>query len=106
MYLLNKLSINRKKWVLIVDDETLVLDVVSRMLNHLGYQTLRAESGKDAIEIFSKNCDQLGLVILDMVLLDMEGIEVFEKLKKIDREIKVILSSGLSPDFYSEIAVR
>jgi len=85
--------------VLLVDDEDMVLEVGEQMLKRLGYNVLPAGSGREAIEIFSEAHGSLsapGLVILDMIMPGMGGSEVYDRLKKIDPEIKVLLSSGYS----------
>lgn len=81
--------------VLIVDDEKMVLNATSDMLSYLGYKTLKAENGKVALDIFQNNPD-IKCVILDMIMPGMDGEKVFVELKKLQPEIKVIISSGYS----------
>ncbi|HAQ62612.1 TPA: hypothetical protein DCR49_11570 [Candidatus Delongbacteria bacterium] len=81
--------------VLIVDDEKMVLNATSDMLSYLGYKTLKAENGKIAIDIFKNNPD-IKCVILDMIMPGMDGEKVFLELKKLQPEIKAIISSGYS----------
>ena len=85
-----------KEVILLVDDESIVIDVGKEMLKGLGYTPLIARGGKEAIEVFRKNQDQIGMVILDMIMPDLHGGEVFDRLKEINSDIKVILSSGYS----------
>ncbi len=66
------------------------------MLEALGYTVLSEKRGKDAIETYKKNKDGIDLVILDMVMPEMGGDETYDRLKKIDPNIKVLLSSGYS----------
>ncbi len=66
------------------------------MLEKLGYEVMVAGNGKDAIDIYSDKTNIIDLVILDMIMPDMGGGEVIDKLKVIDPAIKVILSSGYS----------
>jgi two-component system, cell cycle sensor histidine kinase and response regulator CckA len=84
--------------LLLVDDEENVLNVALLMLEKLGYRVLAAKSGKEAIELFSCSKDSIDLAILDMVMPDMGGGMLYEKLKEIDPDIKVLLSSGYSID--------
>jgi signal transduction histidine kinase/ActR/RegA family two-component response regulator len=84
--------------VLLVDDEEMVIDVGGQILEKMGYRALLAHNGKDAIDIYEKNFDNIDLVILDMIMPDMGGGEVYEKLKEINPDIKVLLSSGYSID--------
>jgi PAS domain S-box-containing protein len=84
--------------VLLVDDEAIVLDVSVQMLNKMGYEVLAAHSGREAIEIFKQNNDKVAIVILDLIMPGMNGGEVYERLKGIDANVKVLLSSGYSID--------
>jgi len=82
--------------ILIVDDERMILDVGKPMLELLGYTAYTAGSGKDAIEFFKNNKEMVDLVILDMIMPDMDGGNVFDQLKAIDIDVNVLLSSGYS----------
>jgi two-component system, cell cycle sensor histidine kinase and response regulator CckA len=84
--------------VLLVDDEDMVIDVGGQFLERMGYEVLLASNGKDAIEVYEKNSDQIGIVILDMIMPDMGGGEVYDRLKEMNPDIKVLLSSGYSID--------
>jgi PAS domain S-box-containing protein len=82
--------------ILLVDDEDSVLEVTAQMIERLGYTVIRAGSGREAIERFRENYDRVSLVILDMIMPEMGGGEVFDELKRINRRVKVLLASGYS----------
>ena len=82
--------------VLFVDDEDMIIEVVEEILEQLGYKVLTAKSGKEAIETYEKNKEQIDIVILDMVMPDMGGVEAYDKLEEINPDIKVLLASGYS----------
>jgi signal transduction histidine kinase/ActR/RegA family two-component response regulator len=82
--------------VLLVDDEEVVLDVGVQMLQHFGYAVLPAASGQEALQIYTGNKENIDLVILDMVMPDMGGRVVYDRLKQCNPEVKVLLSSGYS----------
>jgi PAS domain S-box-containing protein len=84
--------------LLIVDDEELVLDVGVNMLEKLGYTVLKAHNGTEAVNIFEAHHDKIKLVILDIIMPDMGGGMVYDKIKVINPEVKVLLSSGYSVD--------
>ncbi len=84
--------------LLIVDDEELVLDVGTNMLERLGYTVLKAHNGGEAVEIFEANKDRIKMVILDIIMPGMGGGVVYDKIKSINPEVKVLLSSGYSVD--------
>jgi len=82
--------------ILLVDDEDMIIDVGREMLMAMGYKVLSAGGGKKAIDVYKKNKDKIDLVILDMIMPDVNGGDVYDKLKEISPDIKVILSSGYS----------
>jgi PAS domain S-box-containing protein len=84
--------------ILLVDDEEMILKVGVSLLDRLGYSTLKAHNGWEAIEIFSKQNNDIDLVILDLIMPEIGGGDVYEKLKDIDPKVKVLLSSGYSID--------
>ena len=84
--------------VLLVDDEEMIVDVGQRMLSKLGYEVLIAKNGQEALSIYRGNADSIGLVVLDMVLPEMSGGEIYDRLKEMNSEVKVILSSGYGLD--------
>jgi PAS domain S-box-containing protein len=84
--------------ILVVDDQEVIIDVTISMLNGLGYDVISATNGYDAIAIYEREKDQISLVILDMIMPMMSGGDTFEKLRKINPDVKIILSSGYSVD--------
>jgi len=82
--------------ILLVDDEALVIDVGVQLLGKLGYTVIEAKSGRDAIRIFKEQNHTIDMLILDMVMPNMGGGEVFDQIKRIDPKVKVLLSSGYS----------
>jgi PAS domain S-box-containing protein len=84
--------------LLVVDDEELVLDVAANMLEKLGYTALKAHNGGDAVDIFKARKDEIKMVVLDIIMPDMGGREVYDKIKMINPDVKVLLSSGYSVD--------
>ncbi len=82
--------------ILLVDDETIVREVNDEIISALGYQVLKASNGKQALEIYQERGDEIDLVILDMIMPEMNGAEVFAKLREINPKIKVLLASGYS----------
>jgi nitrogen-specific signal transduction histidine kinase/CheY-like chemotaxis protein len=84
--------------VLLVDDEEMIVDVGSRLLEKLGYSVIKAGGGAEALRRYQENKDKIDMIILDMIMPDMGGSEVYEKIRKIDPEVKILLSSGYSID--------
>jgi PAS domain S-box-containing protein len=84
--------------ILLVDDEPLILDVGRRLLEFLGYRVYPASSGPEAIALYRQKGGKIDLVLLDMVMPGLSGGEVFDQLRQIDPEVRVLLSSGYSID--------
>jgi PAS domain S-box-containing protein len=82
--------------VLFVDDEQMVLDVSKDILKSIGYKVLTASGGEEALKIYDQNKNQISLVILDMIMPGMDGGKTYSHLKRLNPQIKVLLSSGYS----------
>ncbi len=90
--------IQEKGTILLVDDEETFLEVGRELLEALGYSVIVATNGREAVEIFEKNRQKIGLVLLDIVMPIMDGGEAFDRLRKIDPTVKILLASGYSRD--------
>ena len=88
-----------KETVLLIDDDEIVVDVSEMILKNSGYDVVIAKSGKEAIEVYKENHSKIDMVILDMLLPDMGGGDTYDRLKKINPGIKVLLASGYDIDY-------
>ena len=77
-------------------DEDMIIDVGQEILEEMGYKVFLARSGKEAVETYAKNKHKIDMVILDMVMPDMGGGEAYDRMKEVDPNVKVLLSSGYS----------
>jgi signal transduction histidine kinase/CheY-like chemotaxis protein len=93
-----KSFIQESKTVLLVDDEEIILEVGKELLEGMGYRVLIAKDGKEAVEVYEKDRNEIDIVILDMVMPNMVGGQAYDRLKEINPDIKVLLSSGFSID--------
>ena len=84
--------------ILFVDDEYVVIDAGQQILKTLGYTVFQVRSGKEAIEVYRKNQNEIDMVILDMIMPEMSGGDTYDRLKEINPDIKGLLSSGYSID--------
>lgn len=92
--------------LLLVDDEHYILNVCGPMLEQMGYNVLTAESGKEALTVFSKNSDRIDLIILDLVMPDIGGADVFEHIRSAKPDARVLLASGCGADEAASIMER
>ena len=86
------------KTVLFVDDEEIVIGVGRQMLEKLGFSVLTAENGKEALDVYNNNQNDIDFVVLDMIMPDMGAAETYDGLQAINPAIKVLLSSGYGAD--------
>ncbi|MEJ2716334.1 MAG: PAS domain S-box protein, partial [Deltaproteobacteria bacterium] len=84
--------------VLLVDDEEFLRELGARILTNHGYKVLRAENGREAIDIYKKEGAGIALVILDLIMPGMGGRECLNGLLKLDPNVKVLVASGYSAD--------
>jgi len=84
--------------VLLVDDQEDILKTSEDVLDSLGYRTLRASNGLEAIDTFIDNQNDISLIIIDIVMPELGGVEAVEKIREINPDIKVIFSTGYDKD--------
>lgn len=82
--------------ILIVDDEATVLKVMQRSLEKSGYRVLTAEDGEQGLVVFSQHAADIRLVITDMSMPGIDGPGMISALRKFDKEVKIICTSGLN----------
>jgi two-component system cell cycle sensor histidine kinase/response regulator CckA len=82
--------------ILIIDDEPDILAIGQEILEAIGYRVYSAPGASRAIEIYSTYRDRIDLIILDMIMPEMNGEQVYDRLAKINPDVKVLLSSGYS----------
>lgn len=83
--------------ILLADDEEMIREFASEFLEDLGYQVLLAADGLEALETYEKKQGEIDLVILDMVMPRLTGLEVLKRILNIDPAAKIIISSGNAP---------
>jgi signal transduction histidine kinase len=81
--------------VLIVDDEAQVLNVARTVLHEEGgYGVTCARDGLEAVELLTKDPGQVDLVLLDMIMPRMGGLEALQEIRRIRRDLPVIITTG------------
>lgn len=84
----------REDLVLVVDDDEIVRAVTTTMLERLGYRTITAEDGRQAVDLFQERSRDIDLVLLDMTMPVMDGVETLRALRAVRPGVPVLLSSG------------
>jgi CheY-like chemotaxis protein len=80
--------------VLVVDDEDMVLELCAALVEQIGFRPLRAASGREALEVFRRHAREVTLVILDLIMPEMDGVEVLHEIRRIRPDVRVLVSSG------------
>ena len=80
--------------ILLVDDEDLLLKMGEMVLSSFGYHVLTASNGISALEVFKEKAQEIDLVVTDMVMPQMSGRELIERLSRVSPELKIISMSG------------
>ena len=78
--------------ILIVDDSAMSRRILKRSLENAGHQVIEAEDGIVAIEKYF--LEKPGLVLLDLVMKGISGIEVLEKIREMDRSSRIVIASA------------
>jgi len=100
---LNSLDVAGNGTVLVIDDEDDVRELCRDMLEPLGYTVLLAAGGGAGVNVFREMKDDISLVILDMIMPKMGGSEVFQALRTINEDVKILLCSGYSKNGFAGI---
>jgi two-component system cell cycle sensor histidine kinase/response regulator CckA len=91
-------SSNRKdqaqRTVLVVEDERIMLRLLERFLSRQGYQVLLAADGEQAIDGYCRHKTEIDVVLLDVGLPKVSGVDVFRKMKKENPDVRVVVASG------------
>lgn len=96
--------IDKKRSVLIVDDDTSILDLLKKWFTDEGYACQAVTNAKDALAIIEK--DSFDFILTDIVLPDMNGLELTKKAKEFSQSLKVVVMTGFSVDFSYDKAIE
>jgi PAS domain S-box-containing protein len=89
--------------ILVIDDEHVVRTVARQVLEQVGFSVLTAADGREGVESFRKNGDEISLVLLDVTMPGLSGEESFRMLRDLRADVPVLLSSGFDEQ---EVAAR
>ena len=81
-----------------MDDEEVIRHLAKDVLESLGYQVMLAANGQEAIRLYEENSDSIALILLDMIMPQMGGDQTYTRLREINPNVKIVLSSGYTRD--------
>lgn len=82
--------------ILVVEDDRIARMALEEIFDLLGYRSLVAANGEEALDLYTRHATEIGLVLSDMKMPRMSGLELYQKLKALDPDIKMVLSTGFS----------
>jgi CheY-like chemotaxis protein len=80
--------------VLVVDDEEVVRELAREVLRDAGFTVYTANNGQQALDVFREHAGEIQVVLLDLTMPQMDGVEAFTDMRRIRDDVRVILSSG------------
>jgi len=83
-----------RELILVIDDEETVRNLAREILEKNGYRTLLASNGEEGVELYKTYREEIKLVIVDMIMPKLGGLETFQGLKATDKSVKALLSTG------------
>jgi CheY-like chemotaxis protein len=86
----------RGRTVLVVDDEEMLVELVCRMVQRRGFETVTATSGADALALFDQHAGSIDLVITDLMMPDMDGKDLSAELLRRKPSLRILVSTGYS----------
>jgi CheY-like chemotaxis protein len=88
--------VNGQGTILLVEDEPTLRRVARMLLEKLGYRVLEAPSGEAALEMYAEQQQDIDLILLDVVMPGLNGLQTLERLRALDPQVRVILCSGVA----------
>ena len=93
---------NQSKKILIIDDEVSLLKIMGKFLQKLGHQSITAENGHKGIALFKEDPKSFDAIFLDYNLPELSSYEILSELRKMNPQIKAILSTGFAVEEISK----
>ena len=87
----------KQNLILVIDDEDMLRDVLKEVLTMVGFSAIFASSGVEGLELFKDHSDRIKLILLDVLMPEMGGVETYKAITEIDPDMKFIFMSGF-PD--------
>ena len=80
--------------ILIIDDELIMRDGCARILSQVGWTVITAENGHQGLDVIRRYPEEIDVVLLDLMMPGMSGMEILERIREIDANLLVIVITG------------
>ena len=80
--------------ILLVEDDVDILNIEKRGLEGRGYTVLSAENGRDALSIYKNNRNHIDIIVTDVVLPSMNGLDFYQSVQKMNPDVRFLFISG------------
>ena len=94
----SKMNMGMNETILLVDDEEVLRSTTSELLSSIGYRVLEAENGQEALQRFTENHNEIAIIITDIVMPKMGGVELVEEVRRIQGDMPIIFVTGYDKD--------
>ena len=101
--LLPVLSANKNGTILLVDDEEVIRTVGTALMNAMGFNIMTAANGSEALKLYKDCFNEIDLVMLDLIMPEMGGVEAYHELRKLDKDLPVVICSGYGAKSVADI---
>jgi DNA-binding NtrC family response regulator len=91
--------LNGNETVLVVDDFEWVRSLLNDALTRFGYSVICAEDGMDGLKKYAENKERIHVMLLDVVMPKLNGLELFKEINKLESNTKVLFMSGYNEIF-------
>ncbi|MBS0201272.1 MAG: PAS domain S-box protein [Planctomycetes bacterium] len=85
----------RGRTILLVDDEVFIIQMTASVLEASGYRVITARDGAAAVSLYEQHRDEVDVILLDMMMPGLDGLQTLDGIRRIDPEVPVIACSGL-----------
>jgi two-component system, cell cycle sensor histidine kinase and response regulator CckA len=82
--------------ILLIDDDPLIRDLSSEYLESNGLSVITAANGLEGLKLYQDHCEEISLVVLDLVMPKMSGRDCWLRLREIDPQVRVLVTTGSS----------
>ena len=79
-----------------MEDEEVLRELGTELLNSFGYEVITASNGKEALEIYKREGERISLVILDLIMPEMDGKQCLVEILRVDPKARILIASGYS----------